>query len=369
VLANVFGYWGLAGVLGRGVLMSVYLALLLYGALRVGRAMVHLFLRSRSGRSLGMVRTSAALIEGRLVRGLDVVALGAWVVGSLGLFFGFEDLAAGVSGVLGATARFGAIEVSLGGVLGAVLMLAAALAASRFLRFVLAHDVLPRLRVTPGAQQAVSTTLHYAVIAAGAVLALGLLGVDLNRFGLLAGALGVGLGFGLQNVVNNFVSGLILLFERPVQVGDTVELGNLAGEVRRIGIRASTIRTFDGADVIVPNANLISDRVVNWTHSDRLRRMDVRVGVAYGSDPERVMQILRDVARAHPDVLEEPPPVAVFQGFGESALDFALFAWAGRFERWFVARSELHVAVNSALRDAGIEIPFPQREVRVRGPG
>ena len=142
--------------------------------------------------------------------------------------------------------------------------------------------------------------MHYAVLLLGFLLAISAAGVDLNKVSLLAGAFGVGIGFGLQNVVNNFVSGLILLYERPVQLGDMVEVGGTTGEVRRIGIRSSTIRTPQGAEVIVPNSNLISDRVVNWTLSDRRRRMDIKVGVAYGTDPERVLALLVGVARAHP---------------------------------------------------------------------
>jgi small-conductance mechanosensitive channel len=191
------------------------------------------------------------------------------------------------------------------------------------------------------------------------------MGIDLNRFTILAGAFGVGIGFGMQNIINNFVSGIILLFERPIQVGDTVQLGEIVGEVKRIGIRSSAIRTLQGAEVIVPNASFISETVTNWTLSDRLRRIDVNIGVAYGSDPERVLQLLRDVAANHPLVLTEPPAVALFIGFGESSLDFELRAWTGRFDEWPRIRSEINIAVNATMRDAGIVIPFPQRRVQL----
>ncbi|MGH7287545.1 MAG: mechanosensitive ion channel family protein, partial [Myxococcota bacterium] len=170
---------------------------------------------------------------------------------------------------------------------------------------------------------------------------------------------------GLQNVVNNFVSGLILLYERPVQIGDVVEVGNVTGEVRRIGIRSSTIRTPQGADVIVPNGNLISDRVVNWTFSDRRRRIEVKVGVAYGNDPERVLTLLVGVAKGHPDVLDDPAPQAVFAGFGESSLGFELQAWC-YLDNAGSTQSDLAIGVSRALDEAGIEIPFPQRELRLR---
>ena len=224
----------------------------------------------------------------------------------------------------------------------------------------------PRLHLARGLPYALSSLLHYVILFLGFLLAVGALGVDLTKVTVLAGAFGVGLGFGLQNVVNNFVSGLIVLFERPIHAGDAIQMGDLAGEVRRIGIRSTTVRTPEGADVIVPNASLVSERVTNWTHSDRLRRMDVRVGVAYGSEPEKVLDLLRGVAASHPGVLAGPAPLALFLGFGDSALNFELRAWTDRFDQWVVIRSELSVAVYAALRDAGMEIPFPQHEVRLR---
>jgi small-conductance mechanosensitive channel len=190
--------------------------------------------------------------------------------------------------------------------------------------------------------------------------------MEFSRLALFVGAFGVGLGFGLQTVINNFVSGLILLFERPIQVGDMVEVGGLLGEVRRIGARSSTVHTADGAEVIVPNANLIAEQVVNWTRSDRRRRITVDVGVAYGTDPVRVLELLRGVGAASSAVLSDPPPEALFLGFGESALNFRLRAWIPRFEESYAASSDLGVAISAALRDAGIEIPFPQRDLRVR---
>jgi small-conductance mechanosensitive channel len=196
-------------------------------------------------------------------------------------------------------------------------------------------------------------------------LALGALGVDLTRLTILAGAFGVGIGFGLQSVVNNFVSGLILLFERPIHVGDVVEVGELGGEVRRIGMRASIVRTGQGAEIIVPNAQLITERLTNWTLSDRLRRIDLPVGTAYGTPPQKAIALLEAVAAGHPGILRNPAPTALCTGFGDSSINFELRAWTSQFERWSQMRSELAVAVYDAVRDAGMSFPFPQREVRL----
>src|SRR4029453_9153604 len=236
---------------------------------------------------------------------------------------------------------------------------------SQALSAILAADVFPRVTLRRGIAAALSSLVHYTVLLVGFLLGLGALGIDLTRITIIAGALGVGVGFGLQNVVNNFVSGLVLLFERPIQVGDSVQLGTLVGEVRRIGIRSSTVRTWEGAEVIVPNASLVSDQVTNWTLSDRMRRIDLDVGVAYGADPHRVVEILAEVARATPGILPEPEPILLFLGFGDSALNFQVRAWTARFEEWVRTRSELGLAVHAALKEAGIQIPFPQRDVRV----
>jgi small-conductance mechanosensitive channel len=213
---------------------------------------------------------------------------------------------------------------------------------------------------------ALSTGLNYAVLLVGFLLAVAATGADLGKFSLLAGALGVGIGFGLQNIVNNFISGLILIAERPVMPGDTVELSGMIGEVKRIGARSSTIRTWQGAEVIVPNANLISNEVTNWTLSDRQRRIEIAVGVAYGSPVDRVMQLLRDVGGAHPDILDQPEPNSLFMGFGDSSLDFELRVWTKNFESWYRIRSDLTVAIEKALNEAGIVIPFPQRDLHLK---
>ncbi|MGH7896089.1 MAG: mechanosensitive ion channel family protein, partial [Candidatus Binatia bacterium] len=231
---------------------------------------------------------------------------------------------------------------------------------------VLDTEVFPRLRMPPGVPFALTTFTRYAVIFAGFVIALGLIGFSIDRVTILLGALGVGLGFGLQNVVNNFVSGLILLLERPIRLGDVIEFGGVAGWVSRIGIRSSTIETFEGAEVIVPNAMLIAERVTNWTYSASRRRIEVLVGVAYGADPNVVLALLERIAAAQEDLLRQPAPQALFLGFGQSSLDFALRAWTSSYDQAAVTRSRLAVAVHAALRDAEIEIPFPQRELRVR---
>ncbi len=364
--AAAYGTMRLARMLGSGLLVSAFLALALYAALQVTDGLLAFALRVWPLRRLGMVERHRDLLARRAHRLLCWIMAGAWAATTL-RFLGLLDSALAFGqAALAAELRRGAIGISLGDVLAFVLTVWLAFLVSAFIRFVLEEDVYPRLQLVRGLPYVISSLLHYAILFLGFLLAVAALGVDLNKVTILAGAFGVGIGFGLQNVVNNFVSGLIVLFERPIHVGDAIQMGDVAGEVRRVGIRSTTVRTPEGADVIVPNASLVAEKVTNWTLSDRLRRIDVPVGVAYGSAPDKVLDLLLEVARAHPGVLSEPAPLALFLGFGDSALKFELRVWTGRFDEWVEIRSRLAVAMYAALRDAGIEIPLPQHEVRLR---
>ncbi len=237
--------------------------------------------------------------------------------------------------------------------------------ASRVLRFFLEEQVLPGLALPRGVPGAISQMSHYAILFLGFLIALKAGGIDLTSFAVLGGAFGIGIGFGLQNVMNNFVSGLFLLFERPIQAGDRIQTGDYLGDVEHIGIRASILRTLDGAEVIVPNGNLLSNEVINWTKSDPRRRATIPIGVAYGTDPDRVLTLLRKVAAGHPKVLQDPEPETYFVAHGASSLDFEIRAWLLT-KDYFQVQSDLTVAVNRALADADIEIPFPQQDLHLR---
>jgi small-conductance mechanosensitive channel len=273
---------------------------------------------------------------------------------------------AALSAVFSATLTRGNLSLSVGDVVAFIVTVWLAFLVSRLVRFILEEDVYPRVRVARGVPNMVSTLLHYSILLVGFILAIAAMGMDLNRVTILAGAFGVGIGFGLQAVVNNFVSGLILLVERSIQVGDIVQVGDLSGEVRTIGIRASTVRTGEGGDVIVPNGFLATERVINWTLSDRIRRVDLPVRVAYGADAERVLALLRGICADHPGVLRDPAPLVFFDRFGDSGLLFQMYVWTPRIEDALPLKSALGLAVLAALREAGIEIPIPQTELRVR---
>ena len=362
------GYMQLARLLLGGVLRASFAALALYAGSLVAIAVFAYLLRVRPLNRLHMVTRYRLLFERRLVTAVIWIAGIIWLNTTLEWFSLLDETKALGLAVLNYEVSRGFVKISLGDVLALVATIWVAFLVSRFLRFVLEEDIYPRLPMGRGMPYAISSLLHYTILLLGFLLAVAATGLDLNKVTILTGAFGVGVGFGLQAIVNNFVSGLILLFERPIQVGDAIQMADLDGEVRRIGIRSTTVHTWRGAEVIVPNATLISGTLTNWTLSDRTRRLEVPVGVAYGVDPERVIKLLSDVASAIPGVLANPAPVALFQGFGDSALNFELRAWTDHFEEWGAVRSRIVVAVNNRLKAEGIEIPFPQRDVNLRYP-
>jgi small-conductance mechanosensitive channel len=206
---------------------------------------------------------------------------------------------------------------------------------------------------------------YYLLLMLGLVVALAAAGFEVSQLAIVIGALSLGIGLGLQTEVNNFVSGLILMFERPIQPGDTVEVSGTVGTVRDIGMRATTFTTFEGADVVVPNGMLLSEKLINWTLSSNTRRIDIPVGVAYGSDPEKVRALLLEVALRTERVARQPPPAVMFTGFGASSLDFSVRAWT-HFDDHPIVRSALGLGIHAALAEAGIEIPFPQQDLHLR---
>ena len=360
------GYMQLAWLIGGGALISTYAALGFYASLRAADGLLVFALRVRPLRLLRFVSTQREALRRRAQRLLRWAAALGWLAVTLDWFGILPSVLAAGRAALDASLSFGSLTLTLGSLVAFGITVASAFLLSRVTRFLLEEDVYPRVELGRGIPYSISSLLHYVILFGGFVLAIFALGVDLTRVTILAGAFGVGIGFGLQNVVNNFVSGLIMLFERPMKLGDVVQIGNVTGTVDRIGIRASTLRTLEGAEVVVPNANLISEPLTNWTLSNRRRRIDLAVGVAYGTDPQKMLDLLLAVARSHRDVIAYPAPVALFLGFGDSSLDFELRCWTDSFDDWVMIRSQLAVDLNRQLGEAGIEVPFPQRVVHVK---
>ncbi len=230
--------------------------------------------------------------------------------------------------------------------------------------------VLERSRMDAGARQGVATLLGYVIIVIGFMIILQTAGIDLTTLNVLAGAVGIGVGFGLQTVVQNFICGIIILLERPIKVGDRIELREekIHGKVSRIGMRSSVIVTNDNVSIIVPNSKFVTESVTNWSYGEPTIRFRIPVTVAYGSDPREVERALLEAAGSCDDVLKLPAPAVRFFAFGESALEFELLAWTqGLLHRRGAFKSGLNFAIHDALRDHGIQVPFPQRDLHIRG--
>lgn len=262
--------------------------------------------------------------------------------------------------------RIGGIVINLSDIFIAIASFVGVLLLTRVLQGALQRGPLAHSRIDSGIQNSLTTLFGYVGLVIAAVIALGVVGVDLSNLALIAGALSVGIGFGLQSIVNNFVSGLILLFERPIKVGDWIVTASGEGIVKKISVRSTEVETFDRSSIIIPNSELIASTVTNWTHKSALGRIKIPVGVSYDADPEAVREILLDCANAHPMIVRYPEPFVIWDGFGASSLDFELRAFLSDISKGLQARSELRYAIFKAFKERGVEIPYPQQDIHIR---
>lgn len=365
-VAGILGNESLALVLLDGTLDTAYLGLLLWLTVMVIRSIVIVILATGLVRRTNLMTKHGDALRRGILAAITIGGAVAWLIVALEGFKLLGPVYDGTKHILTSKFNVGSLGIAIGDIVLFFLIIWLSFLVSRIIRTILREEVYPRVRMAHGVPMAISKLTHYGIVVIGFFLALGAAGIDLNRFTLLAGAMGVGIGFGLQNIVSNLVSGIIVLFERPVQTGDKVRIGTNEGEIKRIGLRATVIRTWEGSEVIVPNSRLVLEEVTNWTLSDQMRRVDILVGVAYGSDTDKVSQVLLKVAKDHEDVLDYPEPTVLFSSFGDSSLNFSLRAWTNRFGDFLRVGSELTSGVNKALAEAGITIPFPQRDLHLK---
>jgi small-conductance mechanosensitive channel len=250
-------------------------------------------------------------------------------------------------------------------VLGIIILLVFVLI-SKGLRKVFKTRIFDKYQLDEGIQLIILKLTHYLLIGLGVIIAVQSIGLNLTSLAVVFGLLSVGIGFGLQNVASNFVSGLIILFERPIKIGDRITIGDVWGDVENISLRATLIRTVDNITIIVPNSEFISSQVINWSHGDPKVRVHIPVGVAYGSDVPLVISSLLEVVKNHPEVMKDPPPKVWFTEFGDSSLNFELLAWTLDPKRRPDVISDLNKEIDQIFRKNKVEIPFPQRDLHVR---
>lgn len=363
-VANVLGNVSLAGMLVTATLDSSYAALALYAGSRVGLALVQVLLTGPTVARFS-ARYGASLVPAAVNIGRTLLVL-AWVLFTLQSFRIYRPVSSFVTTVLTHEFKIGELTLSLGGLLTFALATWAAFWVAKTIRQVLAEDILPSLSLPRGVGNSVSSLSYYVILFLGLLAALAAAGFQVGQLTLVIGALGVGIGFGLQDVVRNFVAGLILMFERPIQRGDTVEVAGMTGMVREIGLRATTVTTFDGAEVVVPNGMLIADKLINWTLTGTRRRISIELSTVYGADPQRTVKLLEEIARSVDGVSMTPAPNVIVTGLTAGTLDFSVRVWTRELADWVQVRSNLAMRIRDGLAEAGIQVPLPQRELLVR---
>lgn len=365
LIGNIFGYINLAILLENAVIKSLFNLIILILAIVILEWILVILLRTPTAQSSNIIKNYTNNIENRLIQIIKIYGILLWIWALLSLLGVYQPLSDWLNEFINESYKVGSTTIEIGGILTFFLVLFATVIVYRAVKIMLADEIFPRVKLPRGVPGSISMITGYFIAGYGIAIAIGAAGVDLSNFGLVAGALGVGIGFGLQGIVANFIAGIVLAFERPIQVGDTIQLAEMYGDVMRIGVRSTTIKTYDGSEVIVPNSDLISKDVINWTLSDRKKRRDIYVGVAYGSDPQQVMKIISKVANDHPEVQKIPAPWALFDGFGDSALNFRIRIWT-TMDTGMTTKSDVTVAIYDALQKAGISIPFPQRDLYIK---
>jgi potassium efflux system protein len=303
----------------------------------------------------------------RVASFIDVAIFGVIVLPAILMIWGvYDTLEAAIRGVLSLGFNAGSQRITIGLAIISAGTLYASFLVSWLLKKLLMKELLTKHRVARGARLSIARLASYVIIFFGFLLALSILGIEVTKITLVLSALSVGIGFGLQGIVNNFVSGLILLFEQPVRVGDTIEIDGKWSEIKRIGLRATTVETLEQADLIIPNSDMIYNQVINWTLNNRRVRLTIPVGVAYGSDVGLVIETLMACSHDNEMVVDSPTPQVLFVAFGESSLDFELRAWVPDVDNRLTGISQLHQEIDRRFREANIEIAFPQRDLHVR---
>ncbi len=366
LMSELGGYSTLASHVLESSIKTIFLILLGWMFMFLVRGFLQLAVHTSALQKIRHVRTNKTAVVNRLTLLIGMLVVSLMFAGFLVVWRVYVGPLEALQGLLSLGFSIGSWRITFGTIIIVATILYGSFSVSWVVQGVLLDQVFPKRRVQIGVQLALSRLVHYALVLVGFLFALGTLGVNFRNITIIGGALGVGIGFGLQGIVNNFVSGLILLFERPIKVGDWVQLNDQWGEIARIGLRATVVRTFDRSEIVVPNADLVSNQVTNWTLTDRYMRIRFNVGVAYGSDVPLVMQTLKECALDNPMVVSNPAPQIIFMAFGESSLDFELRIWINEIDNMIAVRSELNQEIDRRFRESGIEIAFPQRDLHLR---
>jgi potassium-dependent mechanosensitive channel len=366
LLSNIMGRYSLSKMLGVASTNSLVQAITLYAFVTIILEAIYLQLEvSRSNQKEFASYFDFRGIQKRLKNFLISLTLIIWVYYFTNNLNIYEYLYIHTIAFLVEERHFGSFDFTYGSILIFITLIWAATFLARNIAYF--AEMKDQAQSDPKKKKLGSSILliKLGVLIVGFLLAITASGISLDKVAIVLGALSVGIGFGLQTIVNNLVSGVIIAFEKPIQVGDIIEIGTRMGVVKEVGIRASKVKTYDGSEVIIPNGDLLSEHLINWTLSDKTRRVELYIGVAYGSDADKVTQLLMQVMD-HEGILKEPKPAVYLQSFADSAVEFRLLFWVGDINTWVVIRSQIMNAIYKAFAKEGIEIPFPQRDLHIK---
>lgn len=359
-IADIYGWTLLALYISKTIFVALYALIVFYILTGILTGYTIILLRRRIATATHMVEKYATDIEKSIITFVKLFMTLWWFIIVLTTVKLYDPLFLFVQSIFTHSWLIGEINISAKSVIHFLFIIFMTWFIAKLIRMVLEVEVFARFKLPRGVPTAIHTVLNYIIVIIGTIFALSSLGISKDQFTLVAGALGVGIGFGLRNIIANFVSGLIMVFERPIQVGDTIEINNTMGTVQDIGARSSTVATFDGSEVIIPNADFISRDITNWTLSDERRRKTLVFKVAVDSDIYDVLAIMKDVVISHPNTLDDPEPIASFLGFNEHYLEFKLYFWLN--ENLIMAQSDIAIGIYQRLKTEGIKMPVPQQK-------
>ncbi len=356
ILANIMLIGSINAVLGGILYLAGYITV---------EALVKLLFNLPQLKYSNLVKNHYNSLFKQIKSILILVFLLTWLNNSLKSFGVREEVYDWFMNVLLFTFEVGSTSFSLSAIVAFILTIYFTIWLSKMIRLFLNEEIFERRNTPKGASGTITLVVRFSVFSLGFLMAMAFAGIELEKITIIIGALGVGIGFGLQNIFNNLISGLILAFERPIKIDDIIQVGELTGVVKDIGFRASTVRTYDGSEVIVPNGDIISNQMINWTLSDRKRRLKIDLSVAMDTKPEDVLEVLSEIAHENPDIVQDPAPRPRFLGYGEGTLDFQLLFWIADFDNSFGLGTETMLKLHNKIKERGIVIPYPQRNIKL----
>lgn len=365
-LSQVAGYVAFSNHLLDVTIKTVFLGVIAWMIDLILRGVIDFIFDNGFVRRYELINRHYRLFIKRATMIADTVVVFVAFASMISVWGFFDSTLLSVERILAFGISLQGYRVSLGMLVWAVILVYASLAVSWLVQTVLDEEVYPRRKVEKGVGISINRLINYAFVIVGAVFGLSAIGIELQNLTVVVGALGIGIGFGLQNIVNNFASGLILLFERSIKVGDIVQIRGDWGTIKNLGLRATVVETFDRSEMIVPNSDLVSSTVTNWTLSDRQTRLIIKIGVAYGSDVQKVTRILLGIAQENPFVMKFPEPAVYFMNFASSSLDFELRVWVADIDIRLKTMNQINYEIERLFRENGIEIPFPQQDIHIK---